>query len=65
MLTHEEVQQKHPAEYATQYMRDHLDYSKIIESNEFLLFNLPTSITQQKIVELCQLKGVQVLKTKL
>lgn len=58
MLSPEEVQQKHPAEYATQYMRDHLDYSKIVESNEFLLFNLPNSITQQRIIDLCQHKNV-------
>ena len=30
-----------------------------------MLFNLPKSITKEKIIELCQQKGVQVLKTKL
>jgi hypothetical protein len=39
-------------------MRDHLDYSKLVESNEFLLFNLPNSITQQTIIDLCQHKTV-------
>jgi len=52
-LTKEEVQRKHPSEYATKYMRDHLDYSKLIEANEVLLFNLPNSITKEKIMELC------------
>jgi hypothetical protein len=46
-------------------MRDHLDYSKLVNSNEFLLFNLPNSITQQAVLDLCQHKGVQVLKAKL
>lgn len=46
-------------------MRDHLDYGKIVEANEFLLFNLPNSITKEKIVELCTHKNVHVLQSKL
>ena len=46
-------------------MRDHLDYSKLVNSNEFLLFNLPNSINHQAVLDLCQHKGVQVLKAKL
>jgi len=65
VLTHEEVQQKHPAEYSSQYMREHLDYTKLVEANEFMLFNLPNSITKENILELCQHKGVSVLKAKI
>ena len=65
VLTQEEVQKKHPFEYATKHMREHLDYQRIIESNEILLFNLPNSITKEKIVELCTHKNVNVLQSKL
>ena len=46
-------------------MREHLDYTKLVEANEFMLFNLPNSITKEKILELCQHKGVSVLKAKI
>jgi hypothetical protein len=46
-------------------MREHLDYTKLVEANEFMLFNLPNSITKEKILELCQHKSVSVLKAKI
>ena len=62
-LTTEEVNQKHPIEYSVKHSREHLDYLKFVDTNEFLLFNLPRSITKEKVAELCQVKGVHVLKT--
>ena len=63
ILTAEEVRNKHPSEYTTALMRKNQNYASLIERNEFLLFNLPKNVTKEKIQEICQAKGVQILKT--
>ena len=64
-LTQEEILSKHPAEYVTPLIRKNLDYLSQIQKNEFLLFNLPRSITKEKILEVCTVKGVQVIRSAL
>jgi hypothetical protein len=65
-LTTEQFNAKHPVEYATDLMRNRTDYLQHITSpNELMLFNLPESVTKARILELCKVKGVQVLKAAL
>lgn len=65
VLTPEEVNQKHPAEYAAEKVRERVDYLQHISSNELMLFNLPESITKEKVIQLCSVKGVQVINAAL
>jgi hypothetical protein len=65
VLTPEEVNKKHPTEYAVGQMRDRLNYLTHISETELMLFNLPKSITKEKIIELCSVKGVQVINAAL
>ena len=65
VLTPEEVNKKHPTEYAVGQMRDRLNYLTQISETELMLFNLPESITKEKIIELCSVKGVQVINAAL
>ena len=61
VLTPEEINKKHPTEYAVAQVRDRMDYLKHISETELLLFNLPETITKEKIVELCTVKGVTII----
>lgn len=64
-LTRKEVIAKHPMEYAVETTRNSLDYTKLIQKNEFLLFNLPQSITKEQVHSICQAKGVEVMSTSI
>jgi hypothetical protein len=65
VLTPEEINKKHPSEYATEAMRDRMDYRHHISETELMLFNLPDNITKEKIVELCTVKGVNIINAAL
>ncbi len=65
VLTPEEANKKHPSEYAVGQMRDRMNYLTQISEVELMLFNLPESITKEKIIELCSVKGVQVINAAL
>jgi hypothetical protein len=42
-----------------------MDYLKHISETELLLFNLPESITKEKVMELCTVKGVTIINAAL
>jgi len=42
-----------------------MNYLKHISETELLLFNLPESITKEKIIELCSVKGVTIINAAL
>lgn len=66
MLTDQEINEKHPTEYVTHHSRSRQNYLSQIEKNEFLLFNLPQSVTtSQQLREIVSAKGVNVYKAKL
>ena len=65
LLTPEEINNKHPSEYAKDQLRDRLDYLQHISETELMLFNLPESVTKEKIIELCSVKGVQIINAAL
>ena len=65
VLTPEEINKKHPSEYATELMRSRMDYRHHISETELMLFNLPENITKEKIVELCTVKGVNIINAAL
>lgn len=66
VLTPEEINKKHPSEYIVGNMRDRLDYLQHITSEtELMLFNLPETITKEKVIELCSVKGVQIINAAL
>jgi len=56
-LTHADLVKKHPSEYVTE-SRKHIEYS--LGKNDFLIFNLPKSVTKEQVQALVSLKGVQV-----
>jgi RNA recognition motif. (a.k.a. RRM, RBD, or RNP domain) len=63
VLTPEEINKKHPTEYAKEIMRDRMDYRQHVTSDtEFMLFNIPDGVTKDKIIELCSVKGVTVMR---
>lgn len=42
-----------------------MNYLNHVADNELLLFNLPDKITKEKIIELCSVKGVQIISASL
>jgi hypothetical protein len=64
VLTPEEVNKKHPTEYIKESL-GRVDYRQHISETELMLFNLPFNITKEKIIELCQVKGVNVINAAL
>ncbi len=57
-MTLEEVQKTHPLDYSSKKARPALEYGSQIGKNEFLIFNLPQSMTENGVKELCSVKGV-------
>jgi hypothetical protein len=42
-----------------------MDYLNYVAENEFVLFNLPDKITKEKVIELCSVKGVDVISASI
>lgn|SRR5690606_39252390 len=59
-VTHNEVLNKHPFEIAMAEQREKLEYRNL-NKNDLLLFNMPSSLNEAAIRELCSVKGVQII----
>lgn len=57
-LTDAEINQKHPGDIASASTRAQQEY--LLGKNEFLIFNLPKSMTKEQVLSMVSLKGVQV-----
>lgn len=59
-VTHTEVLNKHPFEIAVAEQREKLEYRNL-NKNDLLLFNMPSTVNEAFIRELCSVKGVQII----
>jgi hypothetical protein len=59
-LSKSDLMKKHPSEFGVE-MRKSLEYVGKVKPNEFLLFNIPKSVTKEQIAKKCEVKGVEIL----